>query len=61
MKKGVIYESTMNDREWRLTGGVLYTRIKGGVFRRTGWPEPEMSVKDIDHYIEIGQMQEQQA
>lgn len=59
MKKGVIYESKLNDREWRLSGGVLYTRIKGGVFRRTGWPEPEMSVKDIDYYIGIGQIHEQ--
>lgn len=56
MKKDVIYQSRYSARQWRLSGGVLQTKSRtGSLWHPAGWPEPEMTIRDVDYYIESGE------
>ena len=56
MKQDVIYQSRYSSRQWRLSNNVLQTKSRtGSLWRPAGWPEPEMSIRDVDYYIESGE------
>lgn len=61
MKANTVYRSMHSSRLWRKTdGGVLETKIDGAaMWHKAGWPEPEMTERDLDYYIERGDMQEE--
>lgn len=56
MKKNTVYASKMNDRQFKIIDGVMMTRLPGQIWKRCGWPEPEMRTQDIVYYLSIGQM-----
>lgn len=60
MKANVVYSSIYSARLWRKTDdGVLETKMAGtALWRKAGWPEPEMTERDIDYYIATGEMSE---
>ena len=54
MKDNVIYSSMYSDRQWKKVNGVLMTRDPGSIWREAGWPQPDMTERDVDYYISTG-------
>lgn len=59
MKANVIYQSKYTQRQWRKVDGKLETRHSFAPYwHKAGWPEPEMTERDLDFYIERGDFTE---
>lgn len=59
MKANVIYQSTFTSRQWRKVDGELQTKhAQAAMWHKAGWPEPEMTERDLDYYIERGEFTE---
>lgn len=58
MKANAVYSSIYSARLWRKNdAGAIETKMAGTpLWRPAGWPEPDMTERDIDYYIATGEM-----
>ena len=59
LKRDVTYQSVFGCRQYKWDGLHVWTRIPGDIWRlAAGWPQPQMSKRDLEYYVNKGEFVE---
>lgn len=56
LKVNAVYISRYSGREFKCDGLHVWTRLHGDIWRlAAGWPQPQMSKRDLEYYVNKGE------